>query len=94
MQRGARFAFLQHANNAQKRLKIKVWDVLHLAGALPCSVALVQWFTKCFPCSVALVLRFCLGPVGRIWWVDPVCLDLLVWLDLVCLMPSVWIRSV
>ena len=41
MQRGARFVFLRDANNAQKRLKIKVWDAVHFAGALPFSVALI-----------------------------------------------------
>ena len=56
MQRGARFTFLQHASNAQKRLKIKVWDVLHSAGAPPCTVALVFFGAGMLPCSVALVL--------------------------------------
>ena len=47
MERGARFPFLQHANNAQKRLNTKVWGALHFAGALPSSVALIFFAPEC-----------------------------------------------
>ena len=63
-------------------LNVMVWDMWSFAKRPKAFQNKGLGCAGTLPCSVALVLRFCLGPVGLIWWVwtgrsGPGVLDLL-----------------